>query len=201
MWALSPDVMAGPYVGSLPSPTRATAPNPLVNSYRTADDRWLYLVCLQADRYWAELCTIVDRPDLAADERFGDMASRAANSAACVAELDAAFGSRPLAEWQERLDGFSGVWSPALSPAEVHEHVQVAANGYLPEITSSDGSTFRLPAPPAAVRGRGADPSERRPRAGPAHRGAAPRAGSRLGGHRRLPRRRSARMTDDPLEP
>jgi formyl-CoA transferase len=30
----------------------------------------------------------------------------------------------------------------------VHDHVQVAANGYLPELTSHEGVPFRLPAPP-----------------------------------------------------
>src|SRR5437764_7232854 len=45
MWALSPDIMAGPTVGSMRAPDRRAAPNPIVNSYPTADDRWLYLVC------------------------------------------------------------------------------------------------------------------------------------------------------------
>ena len=30
----------------------------------------------------------------------------------------------------------------------MHGHVQVEANGYLPEVVAHDGSTFRLPAPP-----------------------------------------------------
>jgi formyl-CoA transferase len=148
MWALSPDIMAAPFMGSIPSPTRATAPNPIVNSYLTSDGRWLYLVCLQADRYWAEVCKMIGREDLVDDDRFTDAACRAANSAACIAELEAAFGSKPLSHWQVAFEGFTGVWAPALSPAEVHEHVQVAANGYLPELVSGDGGKFRLPAPP-----------------------------------------------------
>ena len=89
--------MAGPVVGSMPAPQRATAPNPIVNSYPTADDRWLYLVCLQSDRFWLELCDVIGRPDLAADERFGDMMGRAQNAAACVAELERTFRSETLA--------------------------------------------------------------------------------------------------------
>jgi crotonobetainyl-CoA:carnitine CoA-transferase CaiB-like acyl-CoA transferase len=166
MWALSPDIMAGPYVGSLPMPSRAAAPNPLVNSYLTADGRWLYLVCLQPDRFWLELCDRIDRPDLAADERFSDMATRAANSAACVKELDETFAARDLGEWQQRLDGFSGVWAPALTPAEVHDHKQVAANGYLPEVTSTDGSTFRLPTPPMQFGGQAPIPQGPAPELG-----------------------------------
>ena len=56
-----------------PRPDRTVVPNPIVNSYPTADDRWLYLVCLQADRFWGELCEVIGRPDLREDERFADI--------------------------------------------------------------------------------------------------------------------------------
>lgn len=148
MWALSADIMAGPTVGAIPAPNRASAANPLVNSYPTADDRWLYLVCLQSDRFWLELCDVIGRPDLAADERFSDMTLRAQHAADCVAELEKTFRSETLDHWRTRLEGFSGVWAPALTPAEVHEHPQVGANGYLPEVTSAEGIPYRLPAPP-----------------------------------------------------
>ena len=153
MWALSPDIMAGPFAGSIPAPDRTKAPNPITNSYPTADGRWLYLVCLQSDRFWVELCDVIGRPDLGGDARFTDMARRAQNAEACVAELEKTFRSQTLGEWEKRLAGFTGVWAPALSPAEVHDHVQVHANGYLPEVRASDGSSFRLPSPPAQYGG------------------------------------------------
>jgi formyl-CoA transferase len=166
MWALSPDIMAAPVVGSITPPPRAQAPNPLVNSYRTGDGRWLYLVCLQSDRHWLELCDLLERPDLAADERFADMIGRATNAAACVAELDATFARAPLAEWVPRLASFTGVWAPVSTPAEVHEHVQVAANGFLPEVTANDGSTYRLPAPPMQFGGEAPVPRSPAPELG-----------------------------------
>jgi crotonobetainyl-CoA:carnitine CoA-transferase CaiB-like acyl-CoA transferase len=87
MWTLSPDIMAGPYVGTMPAPDRTSSPNPLTNSYPTSDGRWLYLVCLQADRFWAELCETIGRSELITDERFANMVVRAQNAKACVAEL------------------------------------------------------------------------------------------------------------------
>jgi len=148
MWALSPDIMAGPRVGAFPPHDRTRTPSPVVNSYATADGRWLYLVCLQADRFWVELCECIGRPDLAADPRFTDTTVRAANAPACIAELDATFGVKTLAEWCDRLAGFSGVWAPVLTPAELHGHAQVEANGYLPHNTTAGGVDYRLPAPP-----------------------------------------------------
>jgi crotonobetainyl-CoA:carnitine CoA-transferase CaiB-like acyl-CoA transferase len=166
MWALSPDLMAAPYVGAIPPPTRSTAPNPITNSYPTADDRWLYLVCLQSDRFWAELCEVIGRQDLTADERFVDMRARATNAPACVAELESTFRSETLDHWKQRLASFTGVWAPVLSPAEVHEHVQVAANGYLPEVQANDGTTFRLPAPPMQFGGESPVPAGPAPELG-----------------------------------
>src|ERR1700729_87925 len=89
IWTLSPDIMAGPYVGTMPSPDRTRVPNPLTNSYPTSDGRWLYLVCLQADRFWAELCEVIGRPELTMDVRFADMATRAQHADISVAELHA----------------------------------------------------------------------------------------------------------------
>jgi formyl-CoA transferase len=149
MWTMGPDLAAtAAGGGELPRPDRLDAPNPIVNLYRTADDRWLNLVCLQADRFWTELCKLIDRPELADDERFSDTMARYLNRAACIAELDKAFGARTMDEWKKVLAGFSGVWSAAATFEEVCDSVQVAENGYLPAVTGADGREFRLVAPP-----------------------------------------------------
>ena len=149
MWTMSPDLAASAAgVGELPRTDRLTAPNPIVNSYRTADDRWLNLVCLQADRFWPELCELIGRPELAADKKFRDAASRFGNRAECVAELDRTFGSRTMQQWRQALAGFSGVWSAAMTFDEVCDSTQVADNGYLPTVAGGDGRPFRVVAPP-----------------------------------------------------
>src|SRR3954470_8711459 len=47
-----------------PPPRSGTAANPLVQNYRTKDDRYVALCCLQPLRYWAEACELVGRPAL-----------------------------------------------------------------------------------------------------------------------------------------
>jgi formyl-CoA transferase len=148
-WTMAPDIVAAPYTSLLGVSADRTAPgNPLTNSYRASDGRWLYLVLLQADRFWAELCRTLERPELIDDRRFSDAKVRYENRRECVAELDKAFGSKTLSEWRERFKGFTGVWAPVISALEVHDHEQADPNGYLPQVTAADGSTFRLPAPP-----------------------------------------------------
>ncbi|OBI04246.1 formyl-CoA transferase [Mycolicibacter heraklionensis] len=149
MWTMSPDLAASAVgIGELPRTDRRDAPNPIVNSYRTSDDRWLNLVCLQSDRFWPELCELIGRPELAADERFNSAPARFANRSACIAELDRTFGAQTLAQWQHALAGFSGVWSAAVTFDEVCASQQVADNGYLPSVTGTDNQPFRLVSPP-----------------------------------------------------
>jgi crotonobetainyl-CoA:carnitine CoA-transferase CaiB-like acyl-CoA transferase len=148
MWTMGPDIAAAPFSGEVPRPSRLEPGNPIVNYYRTKDDRWINLVCLQADRFWAELCGLIGRPELADDPRFVDAKVRYENRRACVEELDRTFAERTMAEWKGVLSEFKGVWAPALTFMEIHEHAQVEANKYLTELTAADGTQFRLVAPP-----------------------------------------------------
>ncbi len=165
MWAMSPDIMNAPYVGDVPPLPHADAGNPLANWYRTSDDRWLYLVCLQPDRHWAELCRLLGRPDLATDERFTDAGVRFKHRRECVAELDALFATVTLDEVAAALEGFTGVWAPVLSTTELVDHPQVAANGYLPEVPGPAGP-FRVVAAPVQFDGSSHAPRAAAPELG-----------------------------------
>jgi crotonobetainyl-CoA:carnitine CoA-transferase CaiB-like acyl-CoA transferase len=166
MWSMSVDIVAAPFVDRAMKLDRRSAPNPITNWYVTADDRWVYLVCLQADRYWKELCDVIGRPDLADDARYVDAAARFEHREECIRELDAVFAASTLAEWTERLDGFSGVWAPAISPREIHEHRQVGPNGYLPELTDNEGVDFRIVSAPMQFDGEPTVPAGPSPELG-----------------------------------
>ena len=150
MWSMCPDIVGAPYQDQPMLPDREHPGNPLTNWYKTADDRWIYLVLLQADRYWAELCDVMQCPELKDDERFSNMGVRFQNKEACVAVLDQIFGSATLKEWEQRFANFSGVWAPVLDVKEVHAHPQIETNGYLPELTDNDGVTFKIVAAPVS---------------------------------------------------
>jgi crotonobetainyl-CoA:carnitine CoA-transferase CaiB-like acyl-CoA transferase len=151
MWTLSSDVLAA-LQGGTPRAmaSREDLSNPLVGTYRTSDGRHIQLVFLQGDRYWADLCALLGRPDLAADPRFADMASRRENRVACMAELDAEFGRRTFAGCKELLSRLDAPWAPIQAVEELLDDPQVVANGYIGTV-SEDGPEYRLPAVPVQL--------------------------------------------------
>ncbi len=118
---------------ALPRTARSTAGNPLWNHYRCQDDLWISLGMLQPDRYWADLCRALGRPELATDERFVDMRVRAQNAAAAVGILDEIFGSKPRAEWLRvlREDDGDFIYTQVNSIDDLPEDPQVKANRYV----------------------------------------------------------------------
>ena len=147
--------MGGAYALSLqhgvpwrPAPRSGTTANPLVQNYRTKDDRYVALCCLQPARYWAEACELVGRPQLITDERFADAASILQNGVAAREVIAGAFSERTLDEWREQLREFSGQWTVVQDTLEASNDPQTVANGYVLECETSDGTPFKLATAP-----------------------------------------------------
>lgn len=122
--------------------------NPLWNQYPCQDGRWLFLVMIEADRYWPAFTQAIGRPDLAQDERFAGAVARFKNSEALVEILDAVFGEHPLAEWAARLDRHRLIWAPVRSHAEAAADETALARGLFPEVDHPAFGRFKTIAPP-----------------------------------------------------
>jgi crotonobetainyl-CoA:carnitine CoA-transferase CaiB-like acyl-CoA transferase len=141
-WVIAPDTMAARIYGIAKIPTggeRKNSPNPIVNSYKTKDDRWIMFVMLEAQKFWADFCEHIGRPDLIDDERFASDEARQQNKGECVELLDEVFASATLDEWIPRLETLAGVHAVMQSPAELHDDPQVVANGYISYLDTDDG--------------------------------------------------------------
>lgn len=148
--------------------TRATALSPLINYYRTKDDRWICLCFLNGDKWWPDLCRHLGIEHLCDDPRFADEEARVTNQDACMAVLDEVFASRTFDEWRRHLAWLEGVWAPLLSPAEVLEDHQAVANAYVTPVTVGDANqrSYRGTASPAQFDGRGVGALRSAPRLG-----------------------------------
>lgn len=146
MWQLQPDIThakLSPEGGTVVRDRKA-ASNPLSGTYRTRDGRFIVLVMLDADRYWADFCKVVGHTEWVADARFVDMGARKQNARACIEMLDDLFATRDYAQWCEILSKVKGVWSPFQTPLELHSDPQVAANGYLADVEMVNGKPLTL---------------------------------------------------------
>lgn len=135
-----------------PPVARDDSETPLMNSYRTGDGRWLWLIGLEADRHFPGLVRALDSPDLAVDPRFRDARSRRHNRVALIARLDALFATRPLAEWARRFDEQDVWWAPVQSPADVVADPQAEAAGAFVSVATPSG-TVRAVASPVGFEG------------------------------------------------
>jgi crotonobetainyl-CoA:carnitine CoA-transferase CaiB-like acyl-CoA transferase len=131
-----------------PPPNEELSRNPLVALYQTKDGRAVMLTCLQAGKYWAPLCEVIGRPELATDPRFADHAALLEHSTEAVALLEPVFASATLDEWRDRLAPFSGQWAVVQDTLEAAEDPQTLANGYLQDCTTAGGTPFKLVAAP-----------------------------------------------------
>jgi len=155
MWAMG-QAFALSLVANVPwqgPPSNAPRLNPLVRNYTTKDERALSFCCLQASRYWAELCQAVGRAELGTDARFADHAALLEHSIEAQELLESAFAERTVAEWRELLADFSGQWCVVQDTLECAVDPQSVANGYMQECETAGGTPFKLVAAPVQFGG------------------------------------------------
>src|SRR5262249_12919300 len=75
---------------------------------------------------------------------YAAAADRARNGAVCLAELDALFLTKTLAEWREILVRQDGPWDVVQHVGEIKDDLQVKANGYLQPVDYGDGRTMKM---------------------------------------------------------
>ena len=126
---------------------RQHAINPLITSYKAGDGRWFWLLLLQADRHWRDLCGAIGREDLLSDERFENIEKRRVNGSALVAELDGVFAGASLAEWGEAFDRHNVWWAPVHTINQVVEDPVARAAGAFAEAPGPDGPTALVATP------------------------------------------------------
>lgn len=163
LWQLQPDVThakldPGHSTKGATRDRKATW-NPLSGTFRTRDGRFIILVMLDADRYWADFCQVVGHSEWIDDPRFVDMDARKANSRACVEMLDDLFASRNYVDWCETLSQVKGVWAPMQTPLEAHDDPQVQANDYLADVEMANGTNLTLVTSPVQFGEEGVRPT------------------------------------------
>jgi len=128
IWAAAAWVEGGLNGGHFyPQHDRKAPPNALLNTYQTADNRWLLLVAAQA-KDWEGFVKAMDMPALLSDARFADPKSRAKNASALVDLLDPVFALRPLEAWKATLSQHRVIFGVVQVADEILEDPQLSVN-------------------------------------------------------------------------
>ncbi len=139
--------------------TRERSFNPLFNIFPCRDGKWLALACVQADRFWHDICRVLGLESLEDDPRFAEMGARNQHGTELVPELDRAFGRRPRDEWVASL-ARCGVPVEAVNDYDdLTSDCQVGANDYIVEVdhpshgrVKAVGIPIRLSETPGKIR-------------------------------------------------
>jgi crotonobetainyl-CoA:carnitine CoA-transferase CaiB-like acyl-CoA transferase len=145
-WANSLTLQAQMYQSTFPPRVpRRSSVNPLANSYRTRDGRWIWLMIVNQARLWPPLLGALALDHLAADSRFATPTSRSENSSALIALLDRAFATRDLKDWKTRLDSAAITFGVVSTVEEsACDPQMIAAKAFVP---FGDGSALTVNSP------------------------------------------------------
>jgi crotonobetainyl-CoA:carnitine CoA-transferase CaiB-like acyl-CoA transferase len=140
---------ASAYLGADVVPGRLGNGHPSIAPYETlsAADRPV-AVAVGSDRLFGLLCGAIERPELAADPRYGTNTDRVAHREELAAELVAALEQRPAAHWVKELRSLGIPAGLVNDVAEAFAEAQALGTDPVVETYRSDGSmipTVRSP--------------------------------------------------------
>ncbi|MCU4925883.1 CoA transferase [Halobacteria archaeon AArc-dxtr1] len=101
------------------SPSRMGTKDPVLAPYQTFEtkDGYINVACLN-QKLWRALCTAIDRPELAEDERFATNADRVEHMDELEAELEETLQELTTSEWMTLLVDEAGIPAGPVSDVE-----------------------------------------------------------------------------------
>jgi len=95
-----------------------------------ASDRPFNIAC-GSEAMWKKFVKVIDRPELAADDRFSSSGRRVKNRAALTEEINRALSAHPAEHWIQILNREGIPSGPILTVEEMFKHPQTAAREML----------------------------------------------------------------------
>jgi CoA:oxalate CoA-transferase len=126
--------------------------SPIIGVFPAADGPFFQAPYWESD--WIALCDIIDRPEVAFDERFKDSDVRRLHAAELRDLLEDEFRRRPRREWVAELEKWGVLAGEVHGYDEVLADEQVAANRSLEKVRLSTGDEAVIPRVPFRFSGR-----------------------------------------------
>jgi crotonobetainyl-CoA:carnitine CoA-transferase CaiB-like acyl-CoA transferase len=134
-------------------PTRRDPGNPLWNTFKCGDGKWMALAVLTSDPHWQTVLEALGNPcELADDPRFADHRSRCTHTRDCTAILDPIFASQSRDYWLDRFVAKGDLPVCAINTTEeAANDPQALVNGYVTELDHPSYGKIRLPGFPVTL--------------------------------------------------
>lgn len=131
VWTLGPDLAYSSLTGQQLTARPAGTGTTLTQTYRTADGRFVSLMMIDEQRYWAQACRALGLDDLV--EPYREREARRADRDTLVARFDAVISATALEDLERVLRSEDCIYSAFATPPEVIGDRAVVDNGYLME--------------------------------------------------------------------
>jgi crotonobetainyl-CoA:carnitine CoA-transferase CaiB-like acyl-CoA transferase len=149
VWALQHDIQMPLVTGKeIPNTDRGKVSNPLWNTYETDDGRWMQLVMVQSDRFWANFCHTLGLTHLEHDPKFESHVKREENNEELITIVSEIMKSKPLKEWEDLFEKNDLVSSRVQNPIEVVNDPQAIENDFFTEFDHPVVGPLKLVASP-----------------------------------------------------
>jgi crotonobetainyl-CoA:carnitine CoA-transferase CaiB-like acyl-CoA transferase len=122
-----------------------------VQTFPTSDG-WLFIMCM-TEKFWTELITTIERPDLATDPRFLTPALRQANRDALTEIIDGELRRHSNAYWLAKFNGVLPV-APVLDLAQALDNPFLRSTDMIREVDHPAKPAMRALANPIKINGQ-----------------------------------------------
>lgn len=143
IWNMGLMLLAAYYNPGAGRVSRFNPTNPLSNTYKCRDGKWICLIILDA-RYWPILCQTIGRQDLLTDERFKNLGLMKQNSELLVSILDEEIAKKDRDEWVRIWTEVDMTFEIVQNGHEILVDKQAIENKFLRDVMMPNGKMIKL---------------------------------------------------------
>lgn len=136
--------------------SRYNPSNPLINSYKCKDGKWITLTILAYERYWDTFCDIFGLDDIKNEPAYRKLQTVVADKEIlehCVRRIEEQFILQDREYWAEKLVEADIPFERTLQWKDIPTDQQAIDNNYVKEFKMKSGNTFMLPMTPVQFEG------------------------------------------------
>lgn len=155
IWANSLMIIGTQYGVQYPQ-SRYNPGNPLINSYKCKDGKWVTLTILAYERYWDTFCDIFGLDDIKNEPAYRKLQTVVADKEIlehCVRRIEEQFILQDREYWAEKLVEADIPFERTLQWKDIPTDQQAIDNNYVKEFKMKSGNTFMLPMTPVQFEG------------------------------------------------